>query len=150
MTSASTIDLVFSTNRFNSSEPRPYFINDCCYGDDLAAWLAERLRPRGFRVGEPGQEDWGWYLNVSREHRAWFLAIGLTASDADFGRSLGAAYTTEPASTSCGEWRLILKKRRTLWQKLTCANRISHFDELLVAICKVVREELGVPAHIDA
>jgi hypothetical protein len=46
-------DLLFSTDRFNLSQPRPYFINDCCYGDDAARWLSERLRARGCNVTEP-------------------------------------------------------------------------------------------------
>jgi hypothetical protein len=56
--------VVFRTSAFNSSEPRAYFINDCCYGDDLARWLIARLRADGVQTDdEPGQEDFGWYFN---------------------------------------------------------------------------------------
>jgi hypothetical protein len=59
MAGTAQIDLIFSTDRFNLSSPRKYFINDCCYGDDAARWLVERLRARGLSVTEPDQEDWG-------------------------------------------------------------------------------------------
>jgi hypothetical protein len=54
----------FRSTAFNNFEPRPYFINDCCYGDDLAKWMIGRLRERGLKTDdEPGQEDFGWYFN---------------------------------------------------------------------------------------
>jgi len=46
------------------SEPKDYFINACCFGDDVARWLIGELRKEGTEtVEEPGQEDFGWYLN---------------------------------------------------------------------------------------
>jgi hypothetical protein len=55
--------VTFESRGFNVSEPRDYFINRCCYGDDVAKWLIARLRARGIAAdSEPGQEDFGWYL----------------------------------------------------------------------------------------
>ena len=59
MSASGRYDLIFSTDRFNLSQPREYFINDCCYGDDAARWFVEQLRSRGLTVTEPDQEDWG-------------------------------------------------------------------------------------------
>jgi hypothetical protein len=54
----------FRTTGFNTTEPREYFINPCCYGDDLCRWLIAQLRARGIEAEEePGQEDFGWYLS---------------------------------------------------------------------------------------
>ena len=36
MSEAARYDIIFTTDRFNLSEPKDYFINDCCYGDDAA------------------------------------------------------------------------------------------------------------------
>lgn len=53
----------FRSAAFNTSEPRQYFINPCCYGDDLCRWLIHELRSRGFRTADiPEQEDFGWYF----------------------------------------------------------------------------------------
>jgi hypothetical protein len=53
----------FRSSVFNTSEVRDYFINDCCFGDDLAKWMMERLRHAGFETAEgPRQEDFGWYF----------------------------------------------------------------------------------------
>src|SRR5262245_9384590 len=54
----------FKSSAFNTSDVREYFINDCCFGDDLAKWLIARLRAAGLDTDdEPGQEDFGWYFN---------------------------------------------------------------------------------------
>lgn len=46
------------------TEPKEYFINACCFGDDVAEWLIQELRNHGLATDEkPGQEDFGWYLN---------------------------------------------------------------------------------------
>jgi hypothetical protein len=56
----------FRTSSFNTSEVRDYFINDCCFGDDLAKWMMERLRSTGIETGsEPEQEDFGWYFEFT-------------------------------------------------------------------------------------
>jgi hypothetical protein len=53
----------FQSASFNITEPKEYFINPCCFGDDLAAWLVARLREAGVEVdAELGQEDFGWYF----------------------------------------------------------------------------------------
>jgi hypothetical protein len=55
--------VTFESRAFNVTEPRDYFINDSCYGDDLAKWLIARLNGRAIHADdEPGQEDFGWYL----------------------------------------------------------------------------------------
>src|SRR5437764_5341273 len=48
----------FRSTAFNCTEPRDYFINPCCFGDDVCRWLIRELRARGHRTAdEPGQED---------------------------------------------------------------------------------------------
>jgi hypothetical protein len=55
--------VTFQSNAFNTTQRREYFINDCCYGDDVARWLINELRSRGIQTEEdPGQEDFGWYI----------------------------------------------------------------------------------------
>jgi hypothetical protein len=36
--------VTLKSSTFNMSEPREYFINPGCFGDDLAKWLADQLR----------------------------------------------------------------------------------------------------------
>jgi hypothetical protein len=55
--------VTFESSAFNTTDPKGYFINPCCFGDDVAKWLARQLRDKGHEAGEtPGQEDFGWYL----------------------------------------------------------------------------------------
>jgi len=76
--------VVFESGAFNTSEPRPYFINPNCYGDDVARWLAAAL-PRGAVevVGEPEQEDFGWYLDLSVDALKHFFVLGYRPGDAE-------------------------------------------------------------------
>ena len=78
MPGATRYDLIFSSDRFNLSEPKDYFINDCCYGDDVARWLGERLQLRGWTVAEPDQEDWGWYFDARNGQTTYFVGVGGT------------------------------------------------------------------------
>src|SRR5262249_2708290 len=56
--------VTLKSTAFNITDPRPYFINECCFGDDTAKWLLSELQRSGLRAGDkPGQEDFGWYLN---------------------------------------------------------------------------------------
>jgi hypothetical protein len=81
---------VFESTAFNHSEPQEYFINPCCFGDDLAKWLMGELAQRGVRVDdEPGQEDFGWYFEYSVNEERYCLVI---SSDGE------------------GEWYLVLER----------------------------------------
>jgi len=70
-------NFIFQSTAFNTSEPKEYFINESCFGDDLARWLIERLRAQGFHVEpEPRQEDFGWYLTFRFGEAEYDLVIG--------------------------------------------------------------------------
>jgi hypothetical protein len=69
--------VTFNSTAFNMAEPRDYFINPCCYGDDLAVWLIGELRKRGVKTDEkPGQEDSGWYVNFEIAGTGHTFVIG--------------------------------------------------------------------------
>jgi hypothetical protein len=67
----------FSSDAFNTSEPKDYFINPNCFGDDVARWLMRELNDRGIRtVDQPGQEDFGWYFTFWVGGRAYDFVVG--------------------------------------------------------------------------
>ena len=131
MSGAGRCDVLFSTDRFNLSEPREYFINECCYGDDVARWLVERLRLRGMSVTDPDQEDWGWYFDAQTKDAAYFVGVGGNIDD-------------EAGSGNFGEWRFIVQKHRTLWEKLSGANLLDEHDEFLEVLKDIVANEPGL------
>jgi hypothetical protein len=56
--------VTFRSTAFNTSERRPYFVNDGCFGDDVARWLITELQSHGVATdSEPDQEDFGWYFS---------------------------------------------------------------------------------------
>jgi hypothetical protein len=59
------------------TEPKDYFINPSCLGDDVANWLLGELRKQGLKAAEkPGQEDFGWYLNFEVRSIGHTFVIG--------------------------------------------------------------------------
>ena len=69
--------VTFESTAFNMAEPKDYFINPCCFGDDLAKWLIDELRKQGSGTDdEPSQEDFGWYLNFETAGIAHTFVIG--------------------------------------------------------------------------
>jgi hypothetical protein len=77
MTSEVRTVVTFESAAFNMSNPKDYFINPCCFGDDVAEWLIGELRKQGVRTDEkPGQEDFGWYLNFDTADVSHTFVIG--------------------------------------------------------------------------
>ena len=69
--------VTFESAAFNMAEPKDYFINSCCFGDDVANWLIAELRKKGVETDEkPGQEDFGWYLNFTVQGTQHTFVIG--------------------------------------------------------------------------
>ena len=69
--------VIFRSASFNTTERKPYFINDCCFGDDVARWIAARLRSLGFETyNEPGQEDFGWCIGFRTSDGPHMLVLG--------------------------------------------------------------------------
>src|SRR4030095_13214248 len=69
--------VTFQSASFNTTEARDYFINPCCFGDDLARWLIGRLRSNGIETdSEPGQEDFGWYFNFKVSENVYCVVLG--------------------------------------------------------------------------
>ena len=81
--------MTFESTAFNMAEPKEYFINPCCFGDDLAKWLIDELRKKGSETDdEPGQEDFGWYLNFETAGIAHCFVIGHRPTGESVGHGL--------------------------------------------------------------
>lgn len=74
--------VTFQSPEFNTTERRNYFINDCCYGDDVARALMEQLHSRGVQTDkEPGQEDFGWYFGFRTGDTDYQFVLGHRRAD---------------------------------------------------------------------
>ncbi len=124
-------DILFESDRFNVSEVKEHFINPCCFGQDLAEWLRQELIKRDITSSTAGQEDWGWYLLVQRGSERYFLGVG--------------GYHKEGAlSANHGEWRIMVEKRRSLWDKLRGKNKITATDPIFSVIEEILHGQAGV------
>jgi hypothetical protein len=70
--------ITIESDRFEHREVKPHFINPCCFGEDLAAWLKTQVAPlseQGFEISEPIQEDYGWGFWVSTDKDPFWIAL---------------------------------------------------------------------------
>jgi hypothetical protein len=75
-------NFIFQSPVFNTTESKDYFINECCFGDDLARWFIERLKARGIHTeSKPGQEDFGWYMTFRVGDTDYDLVIAYRPGD---------------------------------------------------------------------
>lgn len=125
------LHLLFRTDRFNLSKVGEHFINPCCFGEDLAAWLRGRLPENGVEVREYYQEDWGWELPVRRCEQVYYLCMSGNADDS-------------AANPDTGEWRIIIEKKRSLWQRLTGDGKIAGDDAIAVLVREILGNERGI------
>src|SRR5262249_55967132 len=64
------------TDLFEHREVKPHFINACCFGEDFAAWLRQRLADlSGFELSEPIQEDYGWGFLARHGKDTFWIAL---------------------------------------------------------------------------
>lgn len=131
------LDLVFHSDRFNLSEVKKHFINPCCFGEDLAQWLAGKLRELGATVGEPYQEDWGWEFQAEYAGARYYVGVGGNAEE-------GAG------KPNFGEWRVILSKRRSLLQALGGRGRLEAGDALAALVRNLLRREIDPATSVES
>ena len=63
------------TDLFEHRQVKPHFINDCCFGEDFAQWLRQRLANSGVESSNPIQEDYGWGLWITLEKDKFWIAL---------------------------------------------------------------------------
>ena len=121
-------DLLFETNQFNLSEVKHHFINPCCFGEDVASWLRDKLREKGIEVTEPDQEDWGWYLEATYHGSRYFIGVGGNADEVSEDKNQG-------------EWRIMVEKRRSVWHTLMGKHEMTKDDEMMTIIRAILARE---------
>jgi len=89
------LSILFRTDRFNLSKVGAHFINPCCFGEDLAAWLRAKLTELRIETSQPYQEDWGWEVPVKLSSGSYFLCISGNSDESS-------------ANMDQGEWRIIV------------------------------------------
>jgi hypothetical protein len=131
------LHIVFRAGRFNLSKVGAHFVNPCCFGEDLAAWLRDRLREKGLETREPYQEDWGWELPVKNGEQSYFLCVSGNADG-------------DPANRNEGEWRIIVEKERSIRKRLTGKGKITSDEEMLVWLREILISDTSIrDIHIE-
>jgi hypothetical protein len=123
------LDILFRSGRFNLSKVGEHFINPCCFGEDLAAWLQPKLSAKNIETAKPYQEDWGWELPAKCGPRSYYLCISGNADG--------------PGNDE-GEWRIIVEKRRSILERLIGKGKIAGDDPLVGIVEEILSEEPSI------
>jgi hypothetical protein len=125
------LHILFRTDRFNLSKVGQHFINPCCFGEDLAAWLRLKLIGRSIEVREPYQEDWGWELPAMHGSDSYYLCMSGNSDEASNNKDEG-------------EWRIIIEKRRSIGQRLRGTGKIKTGDKMVRTLQEILFAEPSI------
>lgn len=125
------LSILFKTSRFNLSKVEKHFINPCCFGEDLAAWLRGKLMEKDVETRQPYQEDWGWELPGRIGSDSYYLCMSGNSDELD-------------ANKDEGEWRIIVEKKRSIGHRLTGKGKIAADDKMLSTIEEILRAEPSI------
>jgi hypothetical protein len=123
--------ILFKTNQFNLSKVGEHFINPCCFGEDLAAWLRIKLIERNVETREPYQEDWGWELPTTQGGNSYYLCMSGNSDESSTNKDEG-------------EWGIIVEKKRSIGQRLRGLGKIAAEDEMVRTIEEILRAEPSI------
>lgn len=127
--SMNALDILFRSSRFNLLKTGEHFINPCCFGEDLAAWLRSKLAEKNIETAVPYQEDWGWELPATYGRDSYYVCMSGNADN---------------SGSYDGEWRIIAEKRRSIWERLTGKGKIAADDALVTLIEQILSNETGI------
>jgi len=120
-------EVAFWTNLFESKIVQPHFINDRCFGEDLAKWLIDKLRTDEFSLGESSQEDWGWEIEAEKDGEVFFVQLGIM---------------DESIGEENAEWLISIEKPKS-WFSFRKQDS-SNFEQLCRKIEEVLRAEPAI------
>lgn len=125
----------FRSGHFENKTPQPHFINETCFGEDLAKWLRDDLDAR-FEPGGIIQEDYGWGFWTKVNGDRYWVSVQLSNVNWDAYARTGAYVAEGP-----GEWLLSVSYDFGL-NFLRPLFRRPKADDLL-SLCRALDERLG-------
>lgn len=120
-------DILCHTARFNLSRPGPDFINPCCFGEDFSTWLVQALIDHGVDADLICMEDFGWANTATLGEATYLMCVGGNSAE-------------DPARPDYGEWRVMLERHRTLWDRIRGRNKDAATDPIVGIIVRVLEE----------
>lgn len=100
----------FTTNLFENKEPPPHFINPICFGEDLTAWLIEKIRLTVPEISAAIQEDYGWGFWATIDGATYWTAIAI--NEETIGQAVAEWYITIAYEPGCNPIRRWFKRPR--------------------------------------
>ena len=107
----------FTSQLFQPGDERPNPINPIA-GEGVLKWLVGELGARGYECDVVEAEDWGWYTSVTNGGRTYLVGAS-------------GEWALPGAAT---EWTIQVELNRTLWNKVSGANKMLANDDVSAAV----------------
>lgn len=121
------ITIECKTDRFNLSDVKEDFINDCCFGEDFSNWITEELTKNGAQSDVVCMEDFGWFNAVESNNQIYGLAI--------------SGYSEEQEDNpNYGSWFLSFDKNRKFKEVIFGKNKESKDEPIFELVIKILTE----------
>lgn len=115
--------VTFFSKDFNSTQPKDYFTNPGCFGDDVCHWMITEMQTAGVDVDdEPQQEDFGWYFRFRLPVGRYCFVTSCRPADTD-GESLWIGWVER----DCGFIASLFGQR----QKKISSHAVETVDRVL-------------------
>jgi len=122
------ISFLFDTERFNLSEVKPHFINDCCFGEDFSNWLSQQLEFENISTTESFQEDWGWAFYIKYNNQEYLIGVNGISNNITNKKNVG-------------QWRVMIDKKRSLIEKLLGKNKMASNEQIIIILYEILNKE---------
>lgn len=120
--------LEFRSGLFPAYEGEEEQINPGIFGKRLAEFIVRGLRSEGFACEDPGNEDWGWHIEVENPGFRLWIGCACLGPDGDF------LVFIEPHKAFV--WRL--------WRPFHRFETVSAVSRLQVTLDTIFTEESGI------
>ena len=127
-------EITVETDLFEHREVKPHFINPCCFGEDLVAWLLTELAPltaAGFEFSPPIQEDYGWGLWANHGKDPCWVAL---------------SYVGEGPTEDPGQWvvSITYDAGLNLFKRLFHKPNVEAFSQLRDQVWQSLKSKSGI------
>ncbi len=134
MKSSRPMLVCFKADKFNCKIIKDYFVNDCCFGDDLCSWLIAEFTAAGCKCDDkPQQEDFGWFFNLYPGKGKHRLVCGYQSE---------TAYTD--AHKGEGNWLVWIEHSKNFISSLLGGGHENIDFELLKLLHKILKDSTDV------
>jgi hypothetical protein len=129
--------ITFKTSRFDVTQETPNESNALA-GQSVLNWLRDELAKHQYESTVPGEEDWGWYIDVKGPGGSYLVGA---CAEVEYRDAEDEALSYDVAQNEVHDWTLQIHKHRTVMEKLLGKNKLAADDLLCAQVERFVQSD---------